>query len=63
MSMSEQGETNQAGDGVSDEEMVEQVAEQTPSEERYSDVFEREQDGALTDTEIAKADADELQGE
>lgn len=61
--MSEQGEIKQAGEGVSDEEMVEQVAGQTPAEERYADVLERERDGALTDTEIAKADADELQGE
>lgn len=61
--MSEQGEIKQAGEGVSDQQMAEQVAEQTPAEERYSDVFEREQDGALTDKEIAKADADDLAGE
>ena len=61
--MSENGETKAAGEGLSDEEMVEQVQEQTPAEERYKDVFEREKDGATTDTEAAKADADELAGE
>jgi hypothetical protein len=54
--------TKQAGDGVSDEEMVAQVAEQTDSEHQHADVFEREADGAATDTEAAKADADELVG-
>jgi hypothetical protein len=49
-----------AGKGVSDEEMVRQVAEQTDSEHEQADVFEREADGASTETEAAKADADEL---
>lgn len=57
-----QGETHAAGEGVSDKEMVEQVAGQTDSEHEWSDVFEREGDGAATDTEAAKADADELGG-
>lgn len=57
------GETTKAGDGLSDEEMVAQVNEQTPSEEHYKDVFEREKDGATTETEAAKASADELQGD
>jgi hypothetical protein len=57
------GETQKAGEGISDEEMVAQVNEQTPSEEHYKDVFEREADGTTTDTEAAKASADELQGE
>jgi hypothetical protein len=52
--------TVQAGEGLSDEEMVEQVARQTDSEHQQADVFEREEDGAATDTEAAKADADEL---
>jgi hypothetical protein len=52
----------QAGDGVSDEEMVEQVNRQTDSEHQQSDVFEREADGAATDTEAAKASGDELEG-
>ena len=50
-----------AGEGLSDDEMVRQVAEQTDSEHQQSDVFERESDGTATDTEAAKADADELQ--
>ena len=52
-----------AGEGLSDEEMVQQVADQTPSEEREADVFKREADGALTDTEAAKASGDELAGD
>ena len=56
------GETHKAGEGLSDEELVEQVNDQTPAEERYKDVFEREADGTTTDTEAAKASADELQG-
>jgi hypothetical protein len=52
--------TKQAGDGISDEEMVEQVAAQTDSEHQQADVFQREADGTATDTEAAKADADEL---
>ena len=59
--MSESGETKAAGEGVSDEEMVEQVAGQTSSDEKWADVSKREQDGAATDTELAKADADELE--
>lgn len=64
--MSEEGkttETTAAGAGLSDEEMAKQVAEQTPSEERYTDVSKLEADGALTDKEIAQADADDLRGE
>jgi hypothetical protein len=61
--MTENGKTTEAGAGLTDEEMVEQVAEQSPAEERYADVFKREADGTTTDTEAAKADADELQGE
>ena len=56
-------EEKQAGEGLSDQEMVEQVQEQTPAEERYKDVFEREKDGTTTDTEAAKATGDELAGE
>ncbi|HEV7206079.1 MAG TPA: hypothetical protein VGN18_15845 [Jatrophihabitans sp.] len=61
--MGEHGETKAAGEGLSDAEMVEQVADQTPAEERYADVFKREADGATTDTEAAKASGDELAGE
>lgn len=55
-------ETKKAGDGVSDEEMVEQVNEQTSSDEKWADVSKREADGITTETELAKADADELEG-
>ncbi|WP_375480738.1 hypothetical protein [uncultured Jatrophihabitans sp.] len=58
--MSESGDVKPAGEGVSDEEMVKQVGEQTDSELEWKDVFEREKDGAASDTEAAKATGDEL---
>jgi hypothetical protein len=61
--MSESGETHAAGEGLTDQEMVEQVQNATDSEHDQADVFEREKDGATTDTEAAKADADEIAGE
>jgi hypothetical protein len=57
--MTSEGKTTAAGEGLSDEEMVEQVAEQTSSDIREADVFKREADGTTTDTEAAKASADE----
>ena len=54
------GEHKQAGDGVSDAEMLKQVAEQTDSDLQAEDVFERESDGAASETEAAKATGDEL---
>ena len=60
--MSGDGEIKQAGEGLSDQEMVEQVQNQTDSEHDQADVFEREADGTTTDTEAAKADADEVRG-
>lgn len=60
--MDEDRTVKKAGDGVSDDELVEQVANQTDSELQQADVFKREADGASTDTEAAKADADELEG-
>lgn len=54
------GDTKPAGEGVSDEEMVREVAGQTSSDLAAEDVFERESDGAAGDTEIAKEDADDL---
>jgi hypothetical protein len=57
--MTSEGKTTEAGEGLSDQEMVEQVAEQTSSDIREADVFKREADGTTTDTEAAKADADE----
>lgn len=56
-------DTQQAGAGLSDDEMVEQVAGQTSSDLKYADVFEREADGTTTDTEAAKASAEELEGD
>jgi protease I len=58
--MGDERQVNQAGEGLSDEEMVRQVAAQTDSEHQQADVFEREGDGATTDTEAAKATGDEL---
>jgi hypothetical protein len=55
-------EQKKAGDGVSDEELVEQVANQTDSEHEQQDYFEREGDGTVSDTEAAKSDADEARG-
>jgi protease I len=54
------GTTRPAGDGVSDEQLAEQVGEQTSSDLEAEDVFERESEGAATDTEAAKADGSEL---
>jgi hypothetical protein len=54
------GSTRPAGDGVDDAELAEQVGEQTSSDLQAENVFEREADGAATDTEAAKADGSEL---
>lgn len=54
------GNTRAAGDGVDDQELSEQVAEQTDSNLEVEEAFEREADGAATDTEAAKASGDEL---
>lgn len=58
--MTESGTERPAGEGISDEEMVRQVAGQTASDLKHQDFFEREADGASSDTEAAKADADEV---
>ena len=57
----EAGTTEQAGAGVSDDQMAEQVAEQTSSDLEVEGAFEREAGGASSDTEAAKATGDELQ--
>lgn len=54
------GTTRPAGDGLSESELAEQVGEQTSSDLQAEDVFERESDGAATDTEAAKAEGSEL---
>lgn len=61
--MGRHSETTEAGSGLTDEEMAEQVAGQTASEAREADVFKRERDGTTTDTEAAKASGDELSGD
>ena len=55
------GTTRPAGEGVSDDQLEQQVADQTTSDLEVEGAFEREADGAATDTEIAKATGDELQ--
>lgn len=54
------GTTAPAGEGVTDDQLAQQVGEQTSSDRQAEDVFERETDGAATDTEAAKADGDDL---
>lgn len=54
------GTTQAAGEGLDDQQLEEQVADQTDSNLEVEGAFEREQDGAASDTEIAKADGDEL---
>jgi hypothetical protein len=54
------GTTKPAGEGLGDDELTKQVAEQTSSDLEAEGAFEREADGAASDTEAAKADADEL---
>jgi hypothetical protein len=61
--MSDEANVHPAGEGLSDEEMVRQVAGQTASDLKYSDVFEREAEGTTTDVEAAKASAEELAGD
>ena len=53
--MTEQpGNTHPAGEGLSDEEMIEQVEGQTSSDLEVEELFEAEADGASSDTEAAK---------
>ena len=58
--MSGPGQTRPAGEGVSDEEMAREVADQTSSDLKAGEVFEREADGTAGETEAAKADPDDL---
>jgi hypothetical protein len=60
--MTEDKNVHKAGEGLTDEQLVEQVAGQTSTDLKYADVFKREADGTTTDTEAAKASADELEG-
>jgi large subunit ribosomal protein L4 len=54
------GTTAPAGEGLSDSEAVTEVAEQTSSDIKAEDVFERESDGATTEAPVAEAGADEV---
>jgi hypothetical protein len=58
--MSDEKNVHAAGEGLTDEEMVRQVAGQTASDLKYTDVFERESEGTTTDVEAAKATGDDL---
>ena len=48
------GTTKPAGEGVDDAEMAEEALGQTDSNLKVEDAFERESDGASSDTEAAK---------
>ena len=61
--MADVGETRPAGDGVSDEQMTQQVAGQTSSDLDAEDVFERDADGVTDPTEAAKESADEVESD
>ncbi len=56
------GTTTAAGEGVGDEQLAQQVAEQTSSDLQVGQVFENEADSTYSDTEAQKAEADELGG-
>ena len=60
--MTEDKNVHEAGEGLTDDQLAEQVAGQTSTDLKYADVFKREADGTTTDTEAAKASADELEG-
>jgi hypothetical protein len=61
--MTEHPESHAAGEDLSDQEMMKQVAKQTSSELKHKAFFEREANGTTTDTEAAKADADQISSE
>jgi hypothetical protein len=61
--MTELGSTKPAGEGLTDQEMVDQVAGQESKDLKYADVFKRETQGTTTDVEAAKASADDLAGD
>ena len=53
------GTTTQAGEGVDDQEFAAEVAEQTSSDLKVEDALDREADGATSEVEAAKQDADD----
>lgn len=54
------GSTRPAGEGVSDEAAVAEVAEQTSSDLKAEEVFKREADGTSTDAPADELSADDL---
>ncbi|HEX3707808.1 MAG TPA: hypothetical protein VHV76_14370 [Mycobacteriales bacterium] len=54
------GTTQPAGEGISDEQAVAEVADQTSPDLKAQGVFEREAEGAATDEPIDEASADEI---
>jgi hypothetical protein len=54
------GTTKPAGEGISDEDAVAEVADQTSSDQKAEDVFERERDGASSDAPVEEASADDV---
>ena len=50
-----EGNVHQAGEGLSDEEMVEQVEESTSSDLQAESAFERESGGASDDREASRS--------
>ncbi|MGF7237002.1 MAG: hypothetical protein ACQSGP_18875 [Frankia sp.] len=62
MTTASSGSTRPAGEGIDDAEAARQVARQTSSDRKVSDVFERESDGAASDIEAAKSDGADLGG-
>ena len=54
------GTTRPAGEGLDERELTEQVGEQTDSNLEVEGLFEREADGAASETEAAKATAEDL---
>jgi len=59
--MTETGDTKPAGEGLNDEELVKDVAEETSPDLKAEDVFERESDGTATDKSAQDEGADEVQ--
>ena len=59
----EVGTTSAAGEGVSDEEMAAEVEQATSRDLEAEPVFEAQAEGAETDTEIAKAPAEDVAAE
>jgi hypothetical protein len=54
------GTTQPAGEGLSDEQAVAEVADQTAPDRKAEAVFERERDGTSTDAPAEEATADDV---